>query len=116
MTVPINVGVTADTVRAELVILATALNAGVPQGSDKYQVNANNTVTVDFIQTDRIALPRTHVREIHRIDTSTCQISKIVGYVHGPLTAVTAGLNLTEIASELQAGESVAQILAGLGL
>lgn len=90
--VPVNVGVTAETVRSELVVLATALNAGVPEGSDHYTVNPNNTVTVDYIQTNRIALPRVNVREIHSIDTSTCQISKIVGYVHGPLTAVTAGL------------------------
>lgn len=90
-----NVGVTAGTVRAELVALATALNADVPQGSDSYQVNANNTVTVDYIQTNRIALPRVNVREIHSIDVATCRISKIVGYVQGPLTAITGGIDLT---------------------
>lgn len=47
---PINVGVTAETVRLELVALATALNADVPQGSDSYIVNNNGTVTSDFIQ------------------------------------------------------------------
>ncbi|KAK5696074.1 hypothetical protein LTR97_008494 [Elasticomyces elasticus] len=113
---PVNVGVTADTVRAELVILATAINAGVPVGSDKYQVNSNNTVTVDYVQTDVIALPRSQVREIHTIDPSTCQISNILGYVHGALTVVTAGLNLTEVLDDLKAGESVGQVLGGLGL
>lgn len=47
---PVNVGFTAETVRAELVLLATLLNAGVPQGSDSYIVNSNGTVTSDFIQ------------------------------------------------------------------
>ncbi|KAK4968344.1 hypothetical protein LTR42_009627 [Elasticomyces elasticus] len=113
---PVNVGVTADTVRAELVILATAINAGVPVGSDKYQVNSNNTVTVDYVQTDVIALPRSQVREIHTVDPTTCQISNILGYVHGALTVVTAGLNLTEVLDDLKAGESVGQVLGGLGL
>ena len=116
MTVPINVGVTADTIRQELVVLATVLNAGVPAGSDTYICNANGTVTSDFIQTDQIALPMTHVREVHSFDDSQCEISKIIGYVHGPLTAVTAGLNLTALLSELEAGGRVGQILTGLGL
>lgn len=47
---PVNVGFTAETVRAELVLLATLLDADVPQGSDSYIVNANGTVTSDFIQ------------------------------------------------------------------
>ena len=47
---PVNVGVTATTVRLELVGLATVLDAGVPQGSDSYIVNSNGTVTSDFIQ------------------------------------------------------------------
>lgn len=50
---PVNVGVTADTVRAELVALGTALDAGVPGGPDNganYTINPNSTVTVDFIQ------------------------------------------------------------------
>ncbi|KAF7190218.1 Alpha-ketoglutarate-dependent 2,4-dichlorophenoxyacetate dioxygenase [Pseudocercospora fuligena] len=46
----INTGVTAETVGAELVLLATLLNADVPQGSDSYIVNKNGTVTSDFIQ------------------------------------------------------------------
>ncbi|EMC95532.1 hypothetical protein BAUCODRAFT_492943 [Baudoinia panamericana UAMH 10762] len=115
VTVPVNAGVTADTVRQELVILATVMNAGVPQGFDKYMCNANGTVTVDYVQTDFVALPMSQVREIHSFDDSTCQISKIVGYVHGPLTVVTAGLNVTDIVSELKAGESVTQILSALG-
>lgn len=52
-TPPINTGVTADTVRAELVLLATVLDAGVPEGSDSYIVNQNGTVTADFIQVSR---------------------------------------------------------------
>lgn len=47
---PVNVGITADTVRLELVALATILNAGVPQGSGSYINNANGSVTVDYIQ------------------------------------------------------------------
>ncbi|KAK4499754.1 hypothetical protein PRZ48_007940 [Zasmidium cellare] len=81
---PINVGITADTVRGELVALATILNAGVPQGSDSYIVNPNGTVTSDFIQTDRVALPSEQVREIHEFNDA-CQITKITGYVHGKL-------------------------------
>lgn len=115
-TVPINVGVTADTVRTELVVLATALNAGVPQGSDSYTCNANGTVTVDYVQTDVVALPRSQVREIHSFDDEACQISNIIGYVHGALTGVTAGLNLTQVMGELQAGETVGRVLGGLGL
>lgn len=50
---PVNVGVTAGTVRLELVTLATVLNAGVPQGSDSYINNANGSVTVDYLQVRR---------------------------------------------------------------
>ena len=46
---PINVGVTAGTVRAELVALGTALNARVPGGA-RYVQNADGTVTANFIQ------------------------------------------------------------------
>jgi hypothetical protein len=77
------------------VALATALKASVPAGSEHYTVNSNSTVTVDYIQTNQIALPRVTVREIHSIDPATCRISKIVGYVHGPLTAITGGLELS---------------------
>jgi hypothetical protein len=86
------VGVTAETIRKELVVLATALDAGVPQGSDQYTVSSNDTVTVDYIQTDRLALPRVNVREVHSFDVSSCRIAKIVGYVHGPLTLFTTGI------------------------
>lgn len=48
MTVEVNVGVTADTVRAELVSLATVLNAGVK--NPHVYCNANGTATSDFIQ------------------------------------------------------------------
>ena len=48
MTVEINVGVTAGTVRAELVVLATALNADVK--NPHVFCNANGTATSDFIQ------------------------------------------------------------------
>ena len=50
---PVNVGLTADTVRAELVALGTVLDAKVPGGpvnGANYTVNPNSTVTVDFIQ------------------------------------------------------------------
>jgi len=113
--VPANVGVTASSVRALLVVLATVLDADVPQGSDNYLVNANNTVTVDFIQTNRIALPEVQVREIHSFDPHTCQITKIVGYVNGPVTAVTGGLDLPSILQGLLAGLTVDGILGGLG-
>ncbi|CAK1356771.1 uncharacterized protein RHO25_009047 [Cercospora beticola] len=84
---PVNVGFTADTVRAELVALGTILDADVPGGPDNgatFTVNQNGTVTVDFVQTDRIALPRVDVREIHSFNEQ-CEITKILGYVRGPL-------------------------------
>lgn len=48
MTVEANVGVTADTVRSELVVLATALSAGVKDAH--VYCNANGTATSDFNQ------------------------------------------------------------------
>lgn len=36
------------------------------------------------IQTDRIALPRVQVREIHYFNEA-CQIAEIIGFVHGSL-------------------------------
>ena len=51
---PINVGVTAGTVRAELVALGTALNAKVPGGA-RYVQNADGTVTANFIQVGTIS-------------------------------------------------------------
>ena len=102
MTAQVNVGVTADTVRSELVALATALNAGVKNA--RVYCNANGTATSDLIQvslaghvelmatddcqTDRIALPYSSVRELHTFN-SACQIKTIVGWVHGPLASVT---------------------------
>ncbi|KAM3425770.1 hypothetical protein BST61_g7700 [Cercospora zeina] len=83
--VPANVGFTAETVRAELVALATALDADVPGGPDDgavFTVNGNGTVTVDFVQTDRIVLPRVDVREIHAFN-ERCEITKILGFVRG---------------------------------
>jgi hypothetical protein len=56
VTVFINAGVTAAGVRTELVALATALDAGVEDA--QVFCNSNGTATSDFIQTDRIALPR----------------------------------------------------------
>jgi len=98
------------------VVLATALNAGVPVGSDSYTCNANGTVTVDFVQTDQVVLPRTQVREVHSFEEGKCEIEEIVGFVHGALSVVTAGLNLTEVLEELEAGETVGEVLGGLGL
>ncbi|KAK3658043.1 hypothetical protein LTR56_000749 [Elasticomyces elasticus] len=92
------------------------MNAGVPAGSDKYQVKSNNTVTVDCVQTDFVALPRSQGQKIHTIDPTTCQISNIFGYLHGALKVVTAGLNVTEVLDDLKAGEIVEQVLGGLGL
>ncbi|PPJ53942.1 hypothetical protein CBER1_05824 [Cercospora berteroae] len=83
---PVNVGFTADTVRAELVALGTILDADVPGGPDNgatFTVNRNGSVTKDFVQTNRIALPRVDVREIHSFNEQTCQITKILGYVRG---------------------------------
>ncbi|KAF2207251.1 hypothetical protein CERZMDRAFT_102536 [Cercospora zeae-maydis SCOH1-5] len=85
--VPVNVGFTADTVRAELVALATVLDADVPGGPDDgavFTVNGNGTVTVDFVQTNRIVLPRVDVREIHSFNEN-CEITKILGFVRGNL-------------------------------
>lgn len=36
------------------------------------------------LQTDRIVLPYVHVREVHYFNDA-CQISKIIGYVHGDI-------------------------------
>ncbi|KAI1357764.1 hypothetical protein F5Y08DRAFT_323443 [Xylaria arbuscula] len=82
---PINVGLTADTVRTELVILGAVLNANVPAHSVHYINNSNGSVTVDFIQIDSNVLPHEQVREIHEFDQRSCQITKITGYVHGPV-------------------------------
>lgn len=81
--IPVTVGITAETLRLELVLLATALNAGVPMGSDNYTSNANRTVTVDSVQTDDLALQRVKVREIRSLDKKVCEISSIVEFVVG---------------------------------
>ena len=48
---PVNVGVTADTVRDELVVLGTVLNAAVPASSVSYSPLASDgSVTVTFVQ------------------------------------------------------------------
>ena len=54
------------------------------------------------LQLDGIALPREHVREIHDFDLTTCQISRILGYVHGPLECPTNSKNpfLVELCNE----------------
>lgn len=85
-------GTTASTIGTELVAPATALNADVPQGSDSYRVNANGTVTVDYVQINRIALPKVDARGVHNFNLASHRISRIVGYVNGPLTAVTGGI------------------------
>ncbi|KAL8805681.1 MAG: hypothetical protein Q9182_001825 [Xanthomendoza sp. 2 TL-2023] len=46
----VNAGLTADTVRVELVALATALDSGVPAQSVRYTDNRNGSVTVDYVQ------------------------------------------------------------------
>lgn len=37
-----------------------------------------------FLQTDRLVLPAVQVREIHEFNDA-CEITKITGYVNGPL-------------------------------
>lgn len=66
VTLEVNVGVTAETVRLELVALATALDAGVPKNSVHFINNANGTVTSDFIQVRIVLL----LEEYHA--ESTC--------------------------------------------
>lgn len=90
-------GVDATTTRAVLVGLGIVLDAGVPQGSDRYTVNGNGSVTVDYIQTDGIALQKVDVREIHSFDEQSCEISGIVGYVRGSLEAFTGSLNVVDL-------------------
>ncbi|CEJ87756.1 hypothetical protein VHEMI04505 [[Torrubiella] hemipterigena] len=95
-------GVDALTTRAVLVSLGTLLEAGVPQGSDHYSVNPNGTVTVDYIQTDGIALQKVDVREIHSFN-SDCQITGITGYVRGNVEAFLGDLNIPKLFSEAKA-------------
>lgn len=61
VTLPVNVGVDATTIRAELVALATLLLAGVKgyPGGQTYTVNANGSVTADLVQviTSPLELP-----------------------------------------------------------
>lgn len=47
---PVNVGVTAGTVRTELVALGTALGAAVPGNKATYIDNGDGSVTSNFIQ------------------------------------------------------------------
>lgn len=91
---PLNLS-SSDDLNIQLVVLATVLNADVPQGSDSYTVNANGSVTVDYIQTNRIALPQVDVREVHTFDLATCRTERIVGFVFGPLTSFTGGIELS---------------------
>lgn len=74
--------------RVELVGLATALLAEAPQSSIHFTVNNNGSVTCDYIQLDHVGvLPSVNVREIHDFNAD-CQITNILGYVHGNLTSV----------------------------
>ncbi|KAF2482868.1 hypothetical protein BDY17DRAFT_309974 [Neohortaea acidophila] len=108
---PINVGVTAETVRAELVGLATVLFASVPGPNHAtYINNANGSVTADFIQNDNIVLPSEHVREIHYFN-SDCQITEILGYVNGPLicpdgASPVSNAVVEQLCAELEAATS----------
>ena len=52
---PVNVGVTAGTVRTELVALGTALGAAVPGNKATYIQNSDGSVTSNFIQ---VSFPR----------------------------------------------------------
>jgi hypothetical protein len=40
------------------------------------------------MQTDNIALPYVHVREIHEFNDA-CEITSILGYVHGDASNIT---------------------------
>ena len=108
-------GVNRPTTVGVLVGLGTFLQAGVPQGSDHYQVNHNGTVTVDYIQTDGVVLQEVDVREIHSFDEAACQITGITGYVRGSLEAFTGGLNTQTIINQILSGQSIASVVSSLG-
>lgn len=84
-----------------MVSLGTVLEAGVPEGSDHYTVNKNGSITVDYIQTDGIALQRVDVREVHSFNDDSCEITGIDGYVRGNVEAFTGGLNVPSIINRL---------------
>lgn len=78
-------------------------------------VNSNGTVTVDYIQTDGIALQEVDVREIHSFNTA-CQITGIIGYVRGNLEEFTGGFNIPQLIKSIQSGKTIKQALGQLGL
>lgn len=106
-------GVNAFTTRAVLLILGRVLDAGVPEGSDHYTVNDNGTVTVDYIQTDGVALQRVDVREIHSFNAA-CQITGITGYVRGNVEAFLGNLNLPNILDQLSGGANLGSAVASI--
>ncbi|PPJ54143.1 hypothetical protein CBER1_01055 [Cercospora berteroae] len=88
-TIPVSLGVTGAGVRAVLVSAATAINARVLNA--RYSVNANGSVTADFIQPDEPVLRCLVVKEIHDYDLETCEIIRSNVYGFGKI--ITRGPN-----------------------
>lgn len=111
-------GFNALTTRALLLVLGVVLDAGVPDGSDRYTVNSNGTVTVDYTQTDGLARQTVDVREIHSFNSTNCQIIGITGFVRGNLEAFLGILNIPafidNLTGELSLGSLVAALLGNV--
>lgn len=67
-------------------------------------------LTKSTLQTDRIVLPYVHVREVHYFNDA-CQISQIIGYVHGDIICPVDRSLLTNTLIR-----GVCEQLEGLGL
>lgn len=78
VTLKINVGFSAETVRTELVLLATALDAGVPPSSIHFINNGNGTVTSDFIQ---VSAPASCMM-LQNASANACNLRPIESYYH----------------------------------
>lgn len=99
--------------RAVLVVLGAILEADVPQGSDHYTVNPNGTITVDYIQTDGIALQKVDVREIHSFNDN-CQITGITGYIRGNIEAFLGDVNIPKLLDQIVPGASLGTVVSML--
>lgn len=111
ISVVVTAGVDALSTRAVLVVLGAILEADVPQGSDHYTVNPNGTITVDYIQTDGIALQKVNVREIHSFDDD-CQITGITGYIRGNIEAFLGNVNIPKLLDQMTPGVSLGALVA----
>lgn len=106
-------GVDALSTRAVLVVLGAILEADVPKGSDHYTVNPNGTITVDYIQTDGIALQKVDVREIHSFNDD-CQITGITGYIRGNIEAFLGNVNVPKLLDQITPGVPLGTLVARL--